>query len=170
MSHCDTFMHASTYVARAEFAGCPSDYGCSNPENILIMLGENITINATVIYTPGGNCGFRQEIQHVELKYCISSTSNCTQSRLLWSVAVGQERTPTVDSLKVSWSAERDLAYVFTLANASSSDFGLYQVTVKGRHPTTGQSITIQREYLVGKHQSNILFLKISNHLFGLDS
>ena len=86
-------IHAcTTHVARAEFAGCPTDYGCSSPENISVTIGENITFNATVIYTPGGICGFRQEIQHVELKYCINSTSNCTQARLLSSFAVGQEK------------------------------------------------------------------------------
>ena len=151
-------------IARAVFAACPSSpVGCSSMERISFTAGENISFNASIIHISGGSCGFKQKIQRVELRLCINNTCT-TQSPLLSFVNVDRATYYNSD-VRVSLSEERDLAYVFSLSNATPDDSGLYQVTVMGIHPSSGDSTTIGREYLVIINGENYSKLSLGHYI-----
>ena len=120
------------YAARAVFASCASTHsydGCSEPENISVIAGENIHFNASIIHRLGGNCGFKQTISHVELRNC--SNIDCTS----WSTLTGNDR--------ISATMSPDTERRFILSNSTIEDSGVYQVVARGNNPQTGaQSYT----------------------------
>ena len=132
------------YVARAVFASCQSSYGgCNEPENISVTAGEDIHFNASIIHILGGNCGFKQSIDNVELRNC--SNIDCT----LWSTLTRNDR------ISATMSPDRERRFI--LSHSTIEDSGVYQVVVRGTNPQNGgQSQTsITKTYRVtvqGEH------------------
>ena len=123
------------------FASCP--YGCINeePEAISATEGENITFNSSVVYISGGRCGFQQTINRLQLKSC-GNVNNCNVPPL-FEINTGQARTGHDGRISLSsGDFEGDLSYTFTLANAITTDSGLYEVKLRGVDPTPSGSDT----------------------------
>ena len=132
------------YAAKAVFASCPSSYdGCSEPENISVTAGEDIHFDASIVHMLGGNCGFKQTVNHMELRNC--SNINCTS----WSTLTRNDR--------ISATMSPDIERRFILSHSMMEDSGVYQVVVTGTNPQNGgQSQTsITKTYRVtvqGEH------------------
>ena len=160
------------HLARAVFASCPT--GCTRDEVLSVTAGESIKFNATVIHTSGGSCGFKQEVQHIELMklndvHGMQRLSFCDLGR-------GQEATCNNND-RVSLSGGRNSRYdfVFTLSNAIYIDSGLYRVTIQGEHPATGALTVVSKKFhvtiIMGEYIGNVnsqtryfLFLNMSNY------
>ena len=131
------------FAARAVFASCPSTRsydGCSEPENISVTAGEDIHFNASIVHIPGGNCGFKQTVSHVDLRNC--SNIDCTS-------ITGNGRitaTTSPDNIKRH----------YILSRSTKEDSGIYHIVATRIDPQTGaQSTPITKIYRVtvkGKH------------------
>ena len=140
------------YAARAAFASCPSSYdGCSNPENITVMEGEDINFNSSVVYIPGGSCGFEQEIERILLKRC-ANNSYTSDHEPGWLSSISFVPNQVINTNpRVSVNPERDL---FILSNSTLDDSGLYQVVVIGIHPNHSRTpIPINKRFWVSVNQ-----------------
>ena len=137
------------------FASCPSEFdGCTgDPVPLSVTIGSSVIFNATVIHTPGGSCGFKQQVTRVTLKKVNQDFG--VSNELLLSCATSQ--TTTCSRGRVLLNRGRDsgseLDFVFTLSNVRhDNDPGLYEVTVEGTHPATGSLTTITKRFqLEGK-------------------
>ena len=128
------------------FASCPIDLnGCTgDPVSLSVIEGESAKFNATVIHTPGGSCGIRQEITRVRLMK-INERFGVDDVQLL---SCPTERTLCSDG-RVSLDRGRDpgFEFVFTLSNAVDGDAGLYEVIVEGRHPSGGSTTQLRKRF-----------------------
>ena len=130
------------------FASCP--LGCTgDPIPLSVTSGGNVSFNATVIYTPGGNCGFKQEVSRIRLrKLQFGIVSN---AELLLSCATSQTTGCSRGRVilnRDSDSSSSELNFNFILSNAHpESDSGLYEVIVEGTHPATGSFTTITKKF-----------------------
>ena len=138
----------ASIIGRAVFASCPNALaGCaSNPTSLSVEGGDSIHFDATVVHTPGGSCGFRQQIEGVLLTklnpefgipdelllFCDTSIIMCSNSR----VSLSRGNDPGKE-------------FVFTLITASSSDSGIYEVEVVVTHPRTNFLYTITKIFRV---------------------
>ena len=143
-------------IGNAVFASCP--LGCSgDPIPLSVASGGNVSFNATVIHTPGGSCGFKQEVSRVILRKIQSETGN---SELLLSCATSQTACSRGRvSLNKDDNLKSELSFNFTLSNTIyDNDSGLYEVIVEGTHPVTGSLTTITKRFqLEGNFISNLL-------------
>ena len=152
------------HTARAVFASCPHNItGCTRDEALSVRAGENITFNATVTHMSGGSCGFKQRVKCIELMKI--NDINDMQSLSSCDFGLGQEAPCNNVNNRVSLSGGRDPRYdfVFTLSNSihsdTESDSGLYQVSIRGKHPATDSHtevtktfhVTISGEYTIVK-------------------
>ena len=145
----------SILIGSAVFASCP--LGCTgDPIPLSVVSGRNVSFNATVIHTPGGSCGFKQEISCVILRKIQFGMVN---NELLLSCATSQ--TTACSRGRVFLNRDSDssseLTFKFTLSNAfHDSDSGLYEVIVEGTHPATGSLTTITKRFqlqgILNKH------------------
>ena len=56
------------HTERAAFASCPQEYsGCSKEVPLSVASGNPAIFDASITYTPGGSCNFKQEITRVKL-------------------------------------------------------------------------------------------------------
>ena len=127
-------------LGRAIFASCPSGISASCASNLTSLSvedGGDVSFDATVIHTPGGSCGFQQEITHVRLKK-LNPAFGVDDDQLL---SCATSKVSCGDS-RVSLSRGNDPGYefVFTLTGANISDSGMYKVEVEVVHPGTGSA------------------------------
>ena len=131
------------------FASCQDDSdGC--PDSVLLAVeeGGDVLFDAIVVHTPGGSCGFRQEITSVQLVK-INPELGVPDEQLLSC----DNDSVTCSNSRVSLSRGNDLGYeyIFTLHNFSlSRDAGIYQVVVGVVHPATGIPGQITKRFVIG--------------------
>ena len=129
------------------FASCPLDSdGCAgDPVSLTAVKGRSVEFDATVIHTPGGSCGFVQEITRVNLMK-INEQFGVDDVQLL-SCPISQ--TTLCSNGRVSLDRGRDPGheFVFTLSNTVDNDTGLYEVVVEGRHPSTSSLTQLRKRF-----------------------
>ena len=146
-------------IGNAVFASCP--LGCSgDPIPLSVASGGNVSFNATVIHTPGGNCGFKQEVSRVILRKIQFETGS---SELLLSCATSQTACSRGRvSLNRDGDSRSELSFDFALSNTvHDSDSGLYEVIVEGTHPVTGSLTTITKQFQLEGNSYQISFNSI---------
>ena len=137
-----SFFHAE----RPVFTSCPQEYsGCSKEVPLSVTLGNPAIFDASITYTPGGSCNFKQAITRVKLTK-INGQSNLPNT-LLFTCRTDQGASCLVNDNRLSLSRGDGLDYIFTLSNASQEDAGIYEVVVEGPHPETGSLITIKKSF-----------------------
>ena len=133
------------------FASCKNDFdGC--PDSVLLAVeeGGEVLFDAIVVHTPGGSCGFQQEITSVQLVK-ISPELGVPDEWLLSCDKLND--SVTCSNSRVSLSRGNDLAYefIFTIHSFSPSrDAGIYQVVVGVVHPATGAHGQITKQFIIG--------------------
>lgn len=133
------------------FVSCP--LGCTdNPISLFVTSGENVTFNATVVFLPGGSCGFKQQLSRVILRKLQSETGS---NELLLSCATSQTTACTRGRVSLNRGNTSDssseLSFNFILSNAlHDSDSGLYEIIVEGTHPATGSLTKITKRFQLG--------------------
>ena len=107
--------------------------------------GGNVKFNATVIHTPGGSCGFQQEIKNVQLMK-INPEFGVPNEQLLFCKT---ESMMTCSNSRVSLSRGNDpgFEFVFTLFRANISDSGIYEVRVEIIHPSSSSDESISKRF-----------------------
>ena len=133
-------------LGRAIFASCPlgTSASCaSDPTPLSIVDGGSVSFDATVIHTPGGSCGFQQEIRLVRLTRLNPEFE--VDDQLLLSCNINLKE-PCMDS-RVSLSRGNDPGneFVFTLTGANVNDSKEYKVEVEVIHPSTNSQYTITK-------------------------
>ena len=135
-----------SHTERAIFTSCPQEYlGCSKEVPLSVTLGNPTIFDASVIYTPGGSCNFKQAITRVKFTK-INGQSNLPNT-LLFTCRTDQGASCFINDNRLSMSRGDGLDYIFTLSNASQEDAGIYEVVVEGTHPATGSLITIKKSF-----------------------
>ena len=136
------------------FASCPNDVnGCPDDVSLSIVDGGDARFDAIVVHTPGGSCGFRQEIRRVQLTKV--NPEFVIKDVLLLSCDTSMI---TCGNSRVSLSRGNDPGYefVFTLNNASlGRDDGMYRVDVDLMHPTTNSFVQIMKNFVLQGNCSN---------------
>ena len=134
-------------LGQAVFASCPRHFdGCiGDPVPLTVEEGGNVKFNATVIHTPGGSCGFQQEIKNVQLMK-INPKYGVDDEQLLFC---DTESTMTCSNSRVSLSRGNDpgFEFVFTLSRANISDSGIYEVRVETKHPSSSSDESISKRF-----------------------
>ena len=145
-----TTTYIFSHTERAVFTSCPQEYsGCSKEVPLSVTSGNPAIFNASITYTPGGSCNFKQEITRVKLTK-INGQSNLPNT-LLFTCRTDQGASClTNDNRSVSLSRGDGLDYIFTLSNTSQKDAGIYEVVVEGTHPATGSLITFRKSFHLG--------------------
>ena len=139
-------LSSHSFVERAVFASCPQEYsGCSKEVPLSITLGNSAIFNASITYTPGGSCDFKQTITRIKLTK-INEHSNFPNI-LLFTCSTDQGAVCVMNDDRVSLSRGDSLEFMFTLSNTSQDDSGVYEVVVEGTHPATSSLITIKRSF-----------------------
>ena len=134
------------YTERAVFASCPQEYsGCSKEVPLSVASGNPAIFDASITYTPGGSCNFKQAITRVKLTK-INGQSNLPNT-LLFTCRTDQGASCWINDNRLSLSRGDGLDYNFTLSNASQEDAGIYEVVVEGTHPATGSLITFNKNF-----------------------
>ena len=131
-------------VGRAVFSSCP--LGCAGDSVLLSVIErESAKFNATITHTPGGSCGFKQEITRVLLMK-INDQFGVDDEQLL---SCPTSQTTLCSNSKVSLDRGRDPGYefVFTLSNAVDDDAGPYEVIVEVKHPSTGSITQLKKRF-----------------------
>ena len=140
------------HTERAVFASCPQEYsGCSKEVPLSVASGNPAIFDASITYTPGGSCNFKQAITRVKLTK-INGQSNLPNT-LLFTCRTDQGASCSVKDSRLSLSRRNGLDYIFTLSNASQKDAGIYEVVMEGTHPATGSLITFKKSF----HLNNII-------------
>ena len=128
------------------FASCPQDVsGCSIEVPLSTITGDSATFDASVTYTPGGSCDFKQAITRIKLTK-INEQLNLPNT-LLFTCTTNQGATCIVNDNRLSLNRGNGLDFIFTLSNAVHDDSGLYEVVVEGTHPATSSLITIKKSF-----------------------
>ena len=142
-------------IGRAVFATCPlgTFASCaSDPTSLSVYNRGSVHFDATVVHTPGGSCGFRQEIRGVRLTRLNPEFDVDDQLLLSCNMRLNEPRMPLIirDS-RVSLSRGNDLGneFVFTLTGANVSDSKGYKVEVEVTHPSTNSHYTITKIFYV---------------------
>ena len=151
-------------LGRAVFASCPSGSSAScasNPTSLSVEDGGDVSFDATVIHTPGGSCGFRQEITHVRLKKLNPSFGIADDLLLSCDTSSGQ----TCGNSRVSLNRGNDPGYefVFTLTGANVYDFGMYKVEVEVVHPRTNLDNKIIKIFYLDINATEACFRPLTN-------
>ena len=134
------------YTARAGFASCPQEYsGCSKEVPLSVTLGDPAIFDASITYTPGGSCDFKQAINRVAFTK-INGKSNLPNT-LLFTCRTDQGASCLINDNRLSLSRGDGLDYNFILSNATQEDAGVYEVVVEGTHPAIGSLITFKRNF-----------------------
>ena len=134
------------HTERAVFASCPQEYsGCSKEVPLSVTSGNPAIFDASITYTPGGSCNFRQEITRVKLTK-INGQSNLPNT-LLFTCRTDRGAPCLINDNRLSLSRGDGLDYIFTLSNASQEDAGIYEVVVEGTHPATGSLIAFKKSF-----------------------
>ena len=129
------------------FASCQDDSdGCPNSVLLAVEEGDDVLFDA-IVHTPGGSCGFRQEITSVQLVK-INPELGVPDEQLLSC----DNDSVTCSNSRVSLSRGNDLdyEYIFTLHSFSLRDAGIYQVVVGVVDPATGARGQITKQFIIG--------------------
>ena len=131
---------------RAVFSSCPQEYsGCSKEVPLSVTSGNPATFNASITYTPGGSCDFKQVITRIKL---LKKSNDPSQNLLLFSCRTDQGAAcVNNDADRLSLNKGNGLDFVFTLSNTYQNDSGEYEVVVEGTHPATSSLITIKKTF-----------------------
>ena len=142
--HLSPFSHTCT--ARSVFTSCPQEYsGCSKKVPLSVTSGNPAIFNASITYTPGGSCNFKQAITRVKLTK-INGQSNFPNT-LLFTCRTDQGASCLINDNRLSLSRGDGLDYIFTLSNANQEDAGIYEVVMEGTHPDYGSLITFKKSF-----------------------
>ena len=133
------------------FASCPLDSNeCTqNPTSLMVATGANIDLNATVVFSLGGSCGFLQPLTFVTLEK-VNNLVGQSNVRLL-SCPVDSQAPTECSNERVSLSRGIHPGYqfVFTILTANSSDDGEYDVVVEGTDVETNSDTLIRKRFNV---------------------
>lgn len=151
--------HASYFLfltGSAVFASYPLGYTDHDPIRLSVESGGNVSFDSTITYTPGGSCGFKQEISRITLR---KLRSGMVSNELLLSCAIGQTAGCSRGrvSLNRNNDASSELSFNFILSNAlPDGDSGLYEVIIEGVHPATGSLTTTTKRFQLEGTMYNI--------------
>ena len=137
------------YIGRAVFASCPNDInGCPGGVSLTVEEGGSVSFDATVIHTPGGSCGFRQQIDTVQLIKLNPEFG--VDDDLLLSCDTSSDRMCGNSRVSLSRGNDPGYEFVFTLNDASlERDDGMFRVSVHLRHPTTNTFERIEKDFVL---------------------
>ena len=136
-------------LGKAVFASCPLDGSlascASNPMSLSVDNGGGASFDAIVTHTPGGSCGFRQQITNVKLMK-INREFGVSDELLL---SCDTSMTTMCSNSRVSLSRGNDPGneFVFTLTGTNINDSGMYEVVVDVIHPRSGSQGTITKKF-----------------------
>ena len=144
------------FLGSAVFASCPLDLGgcAGDPVPLSAASGGNVSFNATIIHTPSGSCGFKQEISRVILRKIQFSNElllSCATSQTACSSNTGRV------FLNRGMDSSSELSFVFN--SLRDSDSGLYEVVIEGTHPSTGSLTTISKRFQLEGNNSIVTVL-----------
>ena len=137
-----------SHTERPIFTSCPQEYsGCSKKVPLSVTLGDPAIFDASITYTPGGSCNFKQAVTRV--KFTKDNGQSNFPNTLLFTCRTDEGASCFVNDNRLTMSLSRGdgLEYIFTLSNASQEDSGIYEVVVEGTHPETGSLITIKKSF-----------------------
>ena len=133
-------------LGRATFASCPNHFDhCPGNVSLSVEEGGSVSFDAIVTHTPGGSCGFRQEITTVQLMKLNPEFGIPDEPLLSCDTSM-----VTCSNSRVSLSRGNDPGYefVFTLNNVSlDRDGGMYRVDVHVTHPATNTFDQIMKNF-----------------------
>ena len=131
---------------RSVFTSCPQEYsGCSKEVPLSVTSGNPAIFNASVTYTPGGSCDFKQVITLIKMTK-INEQPNIPNT-LLFACSTNQGATCFINDDRLSLNRGDGLHFIFTISNAHQNDSGVYEVAVEGIHPATGSFVTIKKKF-----------------------
>ena len=135
---------------RAVFASCPHELTCTESETITLPAngGNNVSFNATVIYTGGGSCGYLQNISFIELRKT-NETAGTSTTLYLCDFEAGP-CSPRIGDVIFSRGSSR-LEFVLTLFNVTTNDIGTYEVIVGTLHPGYSFREQLRKKFPIGK-------------------
>ena len=107
-------------------------------------MGNPATFNASITYTPGGSCDFKQEITRIKF---LKINNESSRDLLLFSCSTNQGQACVINDDRLSLNRGNGLNFVFTLSNTHQSDSGVYEVVIEGTHPATSSLITIKKRF-----------------------
>ena len=126
------------------FTSCPQEYsGCSKKVPLSITLGNPATFNASITYTPGGSCDFKQAMTRIKLTKINTNSSD----KLLFTCRTDQGASCVIKDNRVSLVRGNGLDFMFTLSNTHQDDSGVYEVVTEGTHPATSSLTTIKKTF-----------------------
>ena len=133
-------------LGRAMFASCPNHFDrCPGNVSLTVEEGGSVHFDAIVTHTPGGSCGFRQEIRTVQLMKLNPVFG--IRDDLLLSCDTAMV-TCSKDRVSLSRGNDPGYEFVFTLSNVSlDRDGGMYRVDVHVTHPATSTSEQIMKNF-----------------------
>ena len=139
----DLYYNIIHYIGRAAFASEETET-LALPAN-----GGSVSFNATVIYTSGGSCNYRQNLRLIRLRKInertLSSVCTCKFNR---GPSSCHPNETTVNLSRGHSGSE----FVLTLFNLTTDSRGTYEVSVESSHPGSGSILQlIKRFHLVGK-------------------
>ena len=145
------------FLGRDVFASCPLGIlaSCaSDPTSLSVYNGGSVHFDVTVVHTPGGSCGFRQEIRGVRLIRLNPEFEVDDQLLLSCNIKL---KEPCMDS-RVSLSRGNDPGneFVFTLTGANVNDSREYKVEVEVIHPSTNSQYTITKLFRLNVSRPDI--------------
>ena len=131
------------------FTSCPQEYsGCSKEVPLSVILGNSAIFNASITYTPGGSCDFKQAITRIKLRKINNEQSNLP-STLLLTCRTDQGAACVINDERLSLDKGDGLDFILVLSNSHQNDSGIYEVVVEGTHPATSSLITVKKIFHV---------------------
>ena len=126
------------------FASCPQEYsGCSKKVPLSVTSGNPAIFNASITYTPGGNCDFKQTITRIKLTK-INKQPNLPDIPL-FTCGINEGATCFINDDRLSLDRGDGLDFIFTLSNAHQEDSGVYEIVIEGSHPATSSLTTVKK-------------------------
>ena len=131
------------------FTSCPQEYsGCSKEVPLSVILGNSAIFNASITYTPGGSCDFKQAITRIKLRKINNEQSNLPNTLLL-TCRTDQGAACVINDERLSLYKGDGLDFILVLSNSHQNDSGIYEVVVEGTHPATSSLITVKKIFHV---------------------
>ena len=110
--------------------------------------GGSVSFNATVIYTSGGGCNYRQNLTLIKLR---KRTGDIVKNTYVCNFRNGSCHPNIQKSVNLS-RGDSGFEFVLTLFNLTTDGIGTYEVIVESSHPGSGSNLQLtKRFHLVGK-------------------
>ncbi len=123
-SHAYYIIH---YIGTAAFASEETET-LALPAN-----GGSVSFNATVIYTSGGSCNYRQKLNWIKVRKINDSTRTCKFNASSGSLLLCDPNMENLVTLSIGHSQSE---FILTLFNLTT---GIYEVIVDLSHPNNGE-------------------------------